>query len=182
MIVTFVTLCLVTLMSPALVWSNEPRYFENHGIVFAGSLVLDQSQPVSSRLQQQWPTRGLVDLGLTFDLSSVLSLEGGRFHVGYQAHVGRNASGAAGALQAFSTIDSNDRSQVAECWYEQWLFARSLRFKLGRVDANSEFAFVESGAAFLNSALSTRLTLFLLPTYPDPASSVNLFVYPDFVA
>ena len=92
---TFLTLCLVTLMPPPLVWSTEPRYFEDSGIAFSGSLVLDQSQSDLGSRQWHWTTRGLLDLGVTFDLSSLLSLEGGQFYVGYQAHIGRNASDAA---------------------------------------------------------------------------------------
>ena len=91
---------------------------------------------------------------------------------------GRNASRDIGDIQAFSNIDAGDRSQVGELWYEQWLFEKRLRFKIGRLDANNEFAFVEHGAEFLHSSMGPSPTIFVLPTYPDPASSVNLFVYP----
>ena len=63
-------------------------------------------------------------------------------------------------------------------WYEQWLWNKRFRFKIGRVDANSEFAFVDNGAEFINSSFGFSPTIFLLPTYPDPASSANFFLYP----
>jgi porin len=53
-----------------------------------------------------------------------------------------------------------------------------VRLKLGKVDANEEFAVVEYGAEFLNSAAGFSPTIQGFPSYPDPAASVNAVVRP----
>jgi porin len=53
-----------------------------------------------------------------------------------------------------------------------------MRIKFGKVDANSEFAFVDAAGSFLNSAAGISTPIFAMPTYPDPAMSMNVFVYP----
>src|ERR1700759_1868267 len=58
------------------------------------------------------------------------------------------------------------------------MLAGRLRIKVGKVDAPTEFAAPAGGAGVLNSSFGYSPTLFLLPTYPDPAMSVNAFYYP----
>ena len=71
-----------------------------------------------------------------------------------------------------------------QLWYEQWLFDEAVRVKVGKVDANAEFAYISPAAGFINASAGFSPAIFALPTYPNPATSVNLFVYPcdDFYA
>jgi len=51
--------------------------------------------------------------------------------------------------------------------------------KVGKVDANSEFAYVENGGEFLNFSMSVSPTIFFaMPTIPNSSTSINLFVNP----
>jgi porin len=159
-------------------WGGRRSRWEESGITFGGGLTYDQTHGAFGGVRRRWTSRGLLNLELTVDLKPLFGLEGGTFYTDYQAFIGRDASRDIGDIQAFSNIDANSRSQLAEFWYEQWLFHKALRFKVGRVDANSEFAFPENGADFINSSMGFSPTIFLLPTYPDVASGFNLFVYP----
>jgi porin len=47
------------------------------------------------------------------------------------------------------------------------------------VDANNEFDHSAVAQEFLHQSTGSSATLFTLPTYPDPATGVNVFVKPD---
>ncbi|NOT56684.1 MAG: hypothetical protein HOP18_18960 [Deltaproteobacteria bacterium] len=120
----------------------------------------------------------MFDLQMTVNLQPVFGLEEGTVFINYLATAGRDGSRDTGDLQKFSNIDTNPRSHIDEFWYEQWLADKRVRFKLGRVRADSEFAFVERGGDFLHSSPGHSPTIFVMPVYPDAATSINLFVYP----
>ena len=54
-----------------------------------------------------------------------------------------------------------------------------MRIKFGKVDASSEVAYVEHASVMLNSSFGVSPTIFALPTYPDPATSLNFFWEPQ---
>ncbi|MHC4852690.1 MAG: carbohydrate porin, partial [Planctomycetota bacterium] len=60
---------------------------------------------------------------------------------------------------------------------QRWL-GDAFRLKIGKVDANSEFAYADAANEFINSSSGFSPTLFVFPTFPDPAVSVNLFLTP----
>ena len=80
--------------------------------------------------------------------------------------------------RASTTSTPTAAPRVSELWYQQKLFKDVLRLKFGKVDANSEFAFPANAAGFLNSSFGHTPTILDMPTYPDPAMSVNAFLYP----
>lgn len=159
-------------------WGGVRSRLEDQGLTFGGGFIFDDSHGGFGGIRRRWAARGLLDIELTVDLEKFVGLEGGTFYTDYQAFVGFDGSRDIGDIQAFGNIDSNERSQLAEFWYEQWLWNKGFRFKIGRVDANSEFAFVDSGADFVNSSMAFSPTIFIFPTYPDPASGANFFLYP----
>jgi carbohydrate-selective porin OprB len=65
-----------------------------------------------------------------------------------------------------------------ELWLQQELLGGKLRVKLGKVDANSEFAAVENAGGFLNSSMGYSPTILAFPTYPAARPSLNLFWQP----
>jgi porin len=66
---------------------------------------------------------------------------------------------------------------VYEYWFEQKLWEDHLRIKLGKIDVNAEFAYVEYGLDFINSSAGFHPNI-PMPTYPDPALGVTVFVEP----
>ena len=72
-----------------------------------------------------------------------------------------------------------NRTQLAQLWYQQTAFDGALRVKAGKVDANNEFDRSTVAQEFLNQSTGSSATLFTLPTYPDPATGINVFVKPN---
>jgi hypothetical protein len=77
--------------------------------------------------------------------------------------------------QGLSSLDAGDFGGVGEAWLE-WRSGKRVRVKAGRVDANSEFAASESAGSFANPSFGLSPVLALLPSYPEPAPSANVFV------
>ena len=122
--------------------------------------------------------RGLLDVSLTVDTETMGLWEGGTFFIDFQQIHGRDISERfVGDLQALNNADAPDRTQVSEYWYEQTLFDDKLRFKIGKIDANADFAYVDYGLEFIHSSPGFHPTI-PLPTYPDPTLGAALFVEP----
>jgi porin len=71
-----------------------------------------------------------------------------------------------GDFQVLSNIDADYVFQVSELWYRHELFEESLWIKLGKQEANEDFAYVENGGEFINSSPGFSPTIPLV-TFPD---------------
>jgi porin len=153
---------------------------EERGVALNGCLTADASRLFSGGLEPCGSAfRSLLDLSITLDLEQLIGLKGGTAFAKFQQINGSDGSARVGDYQGFDNVDAPHRTQFAEAWYEQLLANKKLRLKVGKVDANSEFAYVKSGTEFINSSMGYDPTIFVMPTYPDPAMSVNLFVDPN---
>lgn len=159
---------------------------EDAGISIGAETVLEYSEVYDGGIEQEDSFRNLFTLGMELDTEAVFGHEGGTFFIQYLSVTAENGGSAdSGDLQAYSNIE-NDRSLdiIYELWYEQVLFGDKVRIKVGKVDANSEFAYVaplqEFSAAgeLTNSSAGFQPTIQGFPSYPDPATSLNLFVTP----
>jgi porin len=159
-------------------WAGARPKLEERGLKLAGDYILDWSAAFSGGAQSRSATRGLLDVNLTLDTQPSLGIKGGTFYMQYYFRHGPNAANYVGDLQSFDNIDARRFHHVEELWYEQKLLDDHLRIKLGQVDANAEFDFLESAAEFLNATAGYSPTLSGLPTYPDTRLSANVFVYP----
>ena len=72
-----------------------------------------------------------------------------------------------GDFQVLSNIDAEDFAQVSEFWYKHRFLDDRLWIKLGKMDANVDFAYVDYGGEFINSSPGFSPTIPLV-TYPDP--------------
>lgn len=77
--------------------------------------------------------------------------------------------------QGLSSLDAHDFGGPGELWLE-WSAADRVRLKAGRVDANAEFAASEAAASFVNPSFGLSPALARLPSYPEPAPSLNAVV------
>lgn len=125
--------------------------------------------------------RGNLDLLINVDTQRLGAWKGGRFFV-YGNHVhGRPLSkDFVGDAQLFSNIDSTISPtgrpyymQVSEYFYEHqtdWL-----RVKIGKSDANADFALSDLGAEFVHSSFQLPPSI-PLPTFPSQALGMSSFV------
>jgi porin len=120
----------------------------------------------------------LFNLNVTVDTQRLLDWKGGTVFANFRNQNGKQHS-LDGAFQGTSHVYSLERTQISELWFEQVLLDGMLRFKAGKIDANTEFAYVANGAEFLNDSMSYSPTIRDFPTDPDPAIGGVAFAYPN---
>jgi porin len=109
------------------------------------------------------------EAGLALDLERLLGLPGATVFIDGYHTAGSSLTERLGDWQVASNIEAGDTDVLAELWWEQSLRGGALRAKLGKMDVNSEFAYVDNGGEFLNSSMGFSPTIFVLPTFPMPA-------------
>ena len=123
--------------------------------------------------------RHLFEVAFTVDTERLFGHAGGTLFADFQTQAGRQGSDLlVGDYQGFSNLDADGFTAFYELWYEQLFAGGRLRLKVGKIDANNEFAFVENGVLMLNSSAGFSPTILGLPTYPDPATGAVLFASP----
>ena len=162
-------------------WSKFKEKQMSHGIEVSGSVTMDWSKNFQGGLNTNGTAfRHLLDISILFDLEKLIGLGNTDIFLDFQNSNGENGSEEdVGDFQVFSNIDADGRTQIAELWLEKRLFEDVLRIKAGKVDVNGEFAYVENGSEFINSSPGFSPTILNLPTYPDPATSINIFIHPE---
>jgi porin len=135
-------------------------------------------------LNRNHPTnyRSNLDLVATLDTELMNMWSGGRFFVYGQNLVGQPLSPSdVGDIQLFSNLDSTisatDRPQfttIAEYWYQHNFMGNLLRTKVGKQDANADFAFSDLGGEFVHSSFGVPPNI-PLPTFPSQALGMAAF-------
>ncbi len=159
-------------------WGGVRTQLEDLGIEFGGGYTVDIAAPWSGDTRRRSSVPTVFDLNVAFDLETLAGLPRTLAYVDAYQIEGRDPSDDVGDFQGFSNIQGEDLAQIAEVWVETWI-GDQLRVKVGKVDFNSEFAFHEIGGEFVNSTGGVLPTIVAYPTYPDPATSLNVFYMPD---
>ncbi|MFY9344731.1 MAG: carbohydrate porin [Planctomycetota bacterium] len=159
-------------------WFGLRTRCEDAGIEFGGGYTADLAAPWSGDTRRRSSAVSLVDVNVALDLETLAGLPRTLVYVDAYQIEGRNPSDDVGDFQGFANIATENTDQIAEVWVETWL-ADLFRIKVGKVDFNSEFAFHEIGGEFVNSTPAILPTIVAYPTYPDPATAVNVFLHPD---
>ncbi|QDU35593.1 Porin B precursor [Poriferisphaera corsica] len=123
--------------------------------------------------------RSLVDVGVGIDLEKMFGLKGANAYVLMQSISGDDGSEVlTGDAQAFSNIDFGDnRAQISEVWWEQELDELGrFAMKMGKIDVNADFGFVDYGGEFVNSSAGFSPTTLGLPTYPETAFGGSVYM------
>ncbi|MBU2893176.1 carbohydrate porin [Colwellia sp. D2M02] len=137
---------------------------------FTATVVNDASNVVSGGVNETSAVRTLVNASALFNLSEHYS-----FYADGALLRGDDGGLDTGAIQAYSNIDEAEFEDIYEVWFEGNYQEQGLRFKLGQIDANSEFAFIEHGGEFIHSSMGFTPTIAFMPTYPMPtlAGAIN---------
>lgn len=126
--------------------------------------------------------RHLLNVGFTLDTAKAFDLRGGTIFANFQQQHGESGSTDAGSFQSISNADADGRTQLSEVWYQQVFGEDVLRLKVGKIDANTEFAVSKYAAEFINSSFGVSPTILGIPTYPDPSTGFAVFLKPCSVA
>ncbi len=108
--------------------------------------------------------------------------DNGRLFIYGQNLSGRPISSSdVGDIQLFSNLDSTiseterpNFTTIAEYWYEHLLFDSKLRVKVGKQDANADFALCDLGGDFVHSSFGLP-PMIPLPTFPSQALGIATF-------
>jgi len=149
---------------------------EEHGIETSGGYTLDLAAPWSGNPRRRSTDASLLDFNVAFDLDVLAGLPRTFAFIDAYSIQGGNPSNDIGDFQGVSNIASGNVDQIAEAWVETWV--SDFRIKVGKVDFNSEFSVAETAGEFVNSTAAVSPTIFVYPTYPNPATSVNVFYHP----
>lgn len=149
----------------------------SRGLTVSLGVINDVSSIAAGGVRNGSATRALFNGIVEADLEPLMGWRGASLLVGYAAQRGDNGSEYAGDVQAFSNIDATRFAHLYEAWFQQ-SFGDVARVKVGRVDANTEYAAVDGASNFINASAGFSPTITGLPTYPDPVPSLNLFVRP----
>jgi carbohydrate-selective porin OprB len=84
-------------------------------------------------------------------------------------------SSFADSEQLASGIATHPGLRIAEAWLQQSLDPHTV-LRLGKIDGNRDFAFIENGMLFLNSAAGYDPAFFALPNYSDTRPGAELLL------
>ncbi len=132
---------------------------------------------------------GLLDLAVAFSTARAGLWKGGSLFFLFQQKHGHGITDTdVGDFQVLSDMETPNFTQVSELWYRQTFLDDRIWLKIGKQDANEDFAGLVYGVEFINSSAGFSPTI-PLGTYPDqdlgvllglapmPLLSVNLGVY-----
>lgn len=165
-------------LPPSEEWDEWVEPLAERGWAVGVLVIADSSVPFTGVRPRRRIDRALFDLSLEVDLEAVAGLRGTTFFAEGYAFRGHDASLVVGDAQIFSNIDNPKVTQLAELWIQHEARDGALRIKLGKADANSEFALVQAGLEFLHSSAGFTPTIFPFPSYPEPAVGLNVFLRP----
>ena len=144
----------------------EEKYGLSFEIVYLQDMLWNTHGGLNTRHSGEYPR--LLGLYLELDTGKAGLWENGTFFLSLEHHSGHSPSERqVGDYQLISNIDSKRFNQVSEFWYKHTFLDDKLWLKLGKMDANVDFSYIEYAAEFLHSSAGLIPTL-PMPAYPDP--------------
>ncbi len=167
-------------------WAARKRLAEQ-GVSFDVDFISDTTRNLRGGLDTAGTSwRRMFEATLTLDTKPLLGIEGGTIFADFQYAQGSNASDKLiGDIQGIDGLDGvpglphQNRTQLSQLWYQQIAFDGALRIKAGKIDANNDFDHSPTAQEFLHQSTGSSATLFTLPTYPDPATGLTIFLKPN---
>ena len=159
-------------------WAGFRPWLWEHGVIPELVYTGEVFGNVRGGLRRGAAYRGNMDVTLTLDTERLGFWPGGTLFIYWEdAHGEGIGERYVGAVQPLSNIDAEDFDRLSAYYYEQQLFDRRLRVKLGKQDANVDFAALDYAVYFLNSSFGLMPNV-PMPTFPDPALGAAVFAKP----
>ena len=144
-------------------WGDGRTWLEDHGLhidlLYTGEVLARLAGGGGARAAY----RGNVDLVVTLDTGKMSLWDGGTLFVYFENGHGEGISPEVGASMLLSNIEAPAFTQVSEVWFLQSFLDDRIRIKLGKQDANRDFAAARFPGNFLHSSYG------VLPTVPMPS-------------
>jgi porin len=153
-------------------WGGFRTEAEDRGL----ALAINYTAEAFVRDAEKAAYRGNLDMLLQLDTEKAHLWPGGTVLVYGQDGHGSGVSDGAGFLMPVSNYEAPEFTQLSELWlYQELPYGFSMR--LGKQDANRDFAAPRFGGNFANSSFGV-LPTSPLPSYPAPALGAAAFVAP----
>jgi porin len=165
-------------------WGGVRPYLESKGLTFTLSYTNDFLANVRGGIGPGAIGLGVFQPQLDGDMSKLVGLEGGRFHIhGLVTHGPFFSATYLGNILAVSNLEAGPVARLYSLWYEQNAFNDLLSVRAGLMSADSQFLQSKTASNFINNGISwpTFLAANLPaggPAYPLPAPGVRVRVKP----
>ena len=141
--------------------------------LYIGEVFTNMRGGISTRNATRY--KGNFDLLLIANLDPLDLFPGGIVYLyGNHGHGRGITEDFVGDYQEISNIDFLDTMQMAEFWWEIALLDEFLRVRLGKQDANHDFAVVELAEDFINGSCGQHPNI-PMPSWPDGAMGAATF-------
>ena len=159
-------------------WGGARSYLEDRGLNLELIYTAELFRNVSGGQRTGGDYRGDISLFMELDTETAGWWDNGTFFVHLQEQHGYGITNKyVGDSQVLSNIDADDYKQISEIWYLHRLLDDRLWIKLGKMEGNADFAFVDYGGEFINSSAGFHPTIPLV-TYPDQDWGVVVGIEP----
>jgi len=150
-------------------WAGVRSELEDHGLtvemVYTAEVFSNTRGGMKTHNATEY--RGDLSIYLELDTGAAGWWENGTIFVHLQEEHGYGITDKyVGDFQVLSNIDADDYKQVSQFWYRHTLLDERLWVKLGKQEANDDFAGVQFGGEFINSSPGFSPTIPLV-TFPD---------------
>jgi porin len=161
-------------------WWGGRTWLAEHGI----SIYLDYYGEVfwntrgGIRTTEDGVYSGLFELAVEISTESAGLWDGGTLFFLFRNKHGQGITeDYVGGFQALSKIEAPPFTNVAELWYSQSFLEDRIWIKIGKMDANVDFAGIDHGEEFINASADYSPTI-PLASYPDPDLGFALGIEP----
>lgn len=159
-------------------WGGVRQNLEQAGVAVGGAYVFDWSGLWDGGTGSGTGYRSLTDFNMTLDLERLINFTGAEFYIDVVNQVGADFSAReVGDIQVFDNMDAENFTSLYDFWLQVWL-GDVARVKVGRMDSNEDFAYLDEGLVFIHSTAGFPPTILAFPTYPTPTFGAALFAYP----
>lgn len=154
------------------------QHLNEDGVSVQGAMIYDWSKSTAEDDSGAGFGRYSFDFSVAVKGEGLWGLKQGDGLVRIRNHQSNFGDDFVGAAQLYSNIDARSATTLYEAWVEQRLLSDKIRWKVGKIDANTEFAAVQTASDFLNSSMGFSPTIMEFPTYPDPKLGFTFFFHP----
>lgn len=160
--------------SPLLRWLSEVRHgnsrLRQNGFRLHAQFAQDTSivQPVPEQ-SEAGLGRYSMDLFLSVNGDKAIGWKDSSALIRLKQHQKEFGGAYDFSSQLYSNIDAPSRTTLYEFWGQKTVLDGLLRIKVGKIDANTEFAAVPTAGDFLNASMGFSPTMLGFPSYPEPA-------------
>jgi porin len=160
---------------PALTgdWGGVRTSLADQGIGLGGGWIIEGFDDAAGGAARGVVGASTLDASAMLDLQKLAGLGGMEIYLDLEDHAGRGPDSLVGDIEGIDKHNWPAYLQVFEAWIQQKLLDGTLRIKIGKIDANTEFSVNGDGLDFLSTATQVTPTLLGFGTAPDSMPGVD---------